>query len=457
MTQKLFPTVLRSLRHRNFRLFTFGQSISLLGTWIQQVALSWLVYRLTNSAALLGVVAFAAQGPTFVLAPIAGAIADRANRHRLLIFIQSCMMVQALVLGFLVLSGHVQIWQIVVLSAVLGSLSGFDIPVRQSFLVEMVDGKEDLSNAIALNSSMFNGARLVGPAIAGFAIAVVGEAWCILINGFSYIAVLAALFAMRVRVQKRVVDEARVFTHIREGFVYAFGFAPIKAVLLLVATVSLLGVPFSVLLPVFATDILGGGAKSLGLLVSASGLGALCAALYLASRRSVRGLSRVITFAATLFGGSLMVFSSSRVLPLSLMALTAAGFGMMLQMASSNTFLQTVVDDDKRGRILSMYTMAYIGIAPMGSLLAGAVAQRIGAPATVMIGGFACLVGAGLFARQLPAFREQVRPIYRRMGIIPEVATGIQAATQTAATLEEGARDPVGEDGPLLVDEAGRR
>jgi len=404
---------------------------------MQQVALSWLVYRMTNSAVLLGVVAFAAQGPTFVLAPIAGAIADRSNRHRLLVIIQTAMMLQALLLGFLVLSGRIEIWQIVVLSAVLGALSGFDIPVRQSFLVEMVEGKEDLSNAIALNSSMFNGARLVGPAIAGFAIALVGEGWCILINGLSYIAVLAALLAMKVRTHKRVVDEARVFTHIREGFVYAFSFDPIKAVLLLVAVVSLLGVPFSVLLPVFATDVLGGGAKSLGLLVSASGLGALCAALYLASRETVRGLSRVITFAALLFGVSLLVFSVSRVMWLSLIALVFAGFGMMLQMASSNTFLQTVVDDDKRGRVLSLYTMAYIGIAPIGSLLAGSVAQRIGAPATVAIGGIACVAAAGLFARQLPAFREQVRPIYRRMGIIPEVATGIQAATQSAAPHEE--------------------
>ncbi|MEX2283118.1 MAG: MFS transporter [Gemmatimonadota bacterium] len=421
--------VLRSLKYRNFRLFTIGQSISVIGSWVQQVAVGWLVYRLTDSALMLGLVSFAAQGPTFVLAPLAGAIADRANKHRLLIITQTLMMVQALVLAALVLSGTIVIWHLVLLSVALGCLSGFDIPVRQSFLVEMVDGKEDLSNAIALNSSMFNAARLVGPAIAGILITVVGEGVCILLNGLSYSAVLWALLAMRIQRRSVTGEKTPVFAQIREGFTYAFSFPPIRAVLLLVAVVSLLCVPFSVLLPIYAGRILGGDARVLGLLISATGAGALAAALYLASRESVRGLSKVITFSALLFALALLLFSFSRVLWLSMLALVLAGFGMMLQMAASNTFLQTIVDDDKRGRILALYTMAYIGTAPVGSLLMGWVAQRLGAPATIAGGAAISLIAAAAFGRKLPDFRAQVRPIYRQLGIIPEVATGIQAAT----------------------------
>src|SRR5262245_8670724 len=317
----LFNAVLRSLRHRNFRLFTIGQSISLIGTWMQQVAVGWLVYRMTDSALLLGLVSFAAQGPTFILAPLGGALADRGNRRRLLLIIQALMMIQALALAGLVLSGKVQIWQIVGLSAMLGCLSGFDIPIRQSFLVEMVEGREDLSNAIALNSSMFNGARLIGPAIAGFAIALVGEGVCILINGLSYIAVLAALFAMRLKPRILHPHTEPMISQIREGFSYAFGFAPIRSVLLLVAVVSLFGVPFSVLLPIVAGNVLHGDAKTLGALVSASGAGALTAALYLAGRQTVRGLSRVITLSCTTFGIALILFSFSRGLWLSVPAL----------------------------------------------------------------------------------------------------------------------------------------
>lgn len=432
----LITAVLRSLRHRNFRLFTIGQSISLLGTWMQQVAVGWLVYRLTDSALLLGLVAFAAQGPTFVLAPIAGAMADRSNRHRVLLVVQTLMMVQALVLAALVLSGRIEIWHILLLSALLGCLSGFDIPVRQSFLVEMVEGREDLSNAIALNSSMFNAARLVGPALAGFGITLFGEGWCILLNGVSYIAVLSALLAMRIKPRPHVSAREPVLARIREGFHYAFGFPPIRAVLLLVAVVSLVGVPFSVLLPVIAATVLHGDAKTLGVLVSATGLGALTAALYLAARRTVRGLSGVITYSASLFGLALLAFSWSRNLWLSALTLVIAGFGMMLQMAASNTFLQTIVEDDKRGRILALYTMAYIGTAPLGSLLLGWSAQKIGAPLTLALGGVACVGGAAAFGSKLEDFRAQVRPVYRRLGIIPEVATGIQAATQTQTSEE---------------------
>jgi MFS family permease len=435
-SDSLTSAVLRSLRHRNFRLFTIGQSISVLGTWMQQVAVGWLVYRLTDSALLLGLVAFAAQGPTFVLAPIAGAIADRSNRRRVLLIVQSLMMMQALILAALVLTDRIHIWHIVVLSAALGCLSGFDIPVRQSFLVELVSGREDLSNAIALNSSMFNGARLVGPALAGFLISLVGEGVCILLNGVSYIAVLAALVAMRLEPRPIPVAREPVLAQIREGFRYAFGFPPIRAILLLIAVVSLIGVPFSVLLPLIAGRVLHGDAKTLGVLVSATGLGALSAALYLASRQTVRGLGNIITYSAALFGLSLLAFSWSRVLWLSSITLVLAGAGMMMQMAASNTFLQTIVEDDKRGRILALYTMAYIGTAPLGSLLLGWSAQHIGASLTIAIGGLLCLASAGVFGSQLEGFRAQVRPIYRRLGIIPEVATGIQAATQ-GETVEE--------------------
>jgi MFS family permease len=427
----LSHAVLRSLKHRNFRLFTIGQSVSLVGSWVQQVAVGWLVYRLTDSALMLGLVSFAAQGPVFVLAPLAGAIADRANRQRLLLIVQSLMMVQALVMAGLVLSGHIVIWHVVVLSALLGCLSGFDIPIRQSFLVEMVSGKEDLSNAIALNSSMFNAARLVGPVIAGLSISLVGEGVCILLNGLSYIAVLWALLAMRIQHRPPSTEKEPVFARIREGFSYAFGFPPIRAVLVLVAVVSLLGVPYSVLLPIYAGRLLGGDARMLGILISSTGLGALSAALYLASRQSVRGLARIITISATLFSAALLVFSVSRTLWLSVPALVLAGFGMMLQMASSNTFLQTIVDDDKRGRVLALYTMAYIGVAPLGSLLMGVIAQKVGAAITIAVGGSACLIAAAVFGRNLPDFRAQVRPIYRQMGIIPEVAAGMQAATTT--------------------------
>jgi MFS family permease len=428
---------LRALRHRNFRLFTVGQSISLVGSWMQQLAMGWLVYKLTGSAFLLGLVAFAAQGPSFILAPFAGVLADRSNRHRIVITTQVLMMAQAAVLTVLVMTGTVRFWHVLALSAFFGAVNAFDIPARQSFLLEMVAGRDDLANAIALNSSMFNGARLVGPAVAGFMIALFGEGIAFLLNTVSYLAVIGALLAMSIAPRPRVKSSENVLTTLRAGFSYAFGFPPIRHVLTLVAGVALFGVPFTVLMPVFAVEVLHGDARSLGLLVSATGLGALSGALYLAARETVRGLSRVITFSATLFGLSLVGFACSRALPLSCALLVLAGFGMMVQMAASNTFLQTVVEDDKRGRIMSLYTVAYIGVAPLGSLLAGFLAQRVGAPLTIGIGGAVCVIGAGLFARQIPRFRELVSPIYRQLGIIPELASGIQAATQLTTPPEE--------------------
>ena len=427
----------RALRYRNFRLFITGQSISLVGNWMQQVAMGWLVYRLTNSAFLLGLVAFGAQGPSFLLAPFAGVLADRLNRRRMIIGAQVVMMIQASILTALVLTGAVEFWHVLVLSSVFGCASAFDVPARQSFLLEMIDNRSDLPNAIALNSSIFNAARLVGPAIAGFMIAQFGEGIAFLCNALSYIAVLVALFAIRVAPRPRKPGAARIFATLHEGFSYAFNFAPIRDVLLLVAVVALFGVPYSVLMPVIAVNTLNGDARTLGFLMSATGFGALSGALFLAARETVRGLSRVVVSSATLFGCSLIGLAFSRWLPLSCVLLVLAGFGMMVQMAASNTFLQTIVHDDKRGRIMSLYTMAFIGMSPFGSLLAGALAERIGASVTIAAGGFICLVAVLLFARRIPVFRELVRPIYMQLGIIPEVASGIQAATRLTTETEE--------------------
>ncbi|MEX1184136.1 MAG: MFS transporter [Gemmatimonadota bacterium] len=432
---------LRAFRHRNFRLFTAGQSISLVGTWMQQVAIGWLVYRLTGSAFLLGLVSFVSLGPGFFIAPIAGELADRFNKHRIVIAAQAAMMVQALVLGGLVVTDRIDVGWIIVLMGTLGIASGFDVPTRQAFLIDMVGDREDLPNAIALNSSIFNAARLVGPAIAGFAIAAVGEGWVILINGVSYIAVIASLLAMRLPPPTRARGRGAVLRRVGDGFTYAWHFTPIRVVLALVGVIGLLGVPFTVLLPVIATDVLHGGPRTLGLLMSATGLGALSGALFLASRRSVRGLGRVIVVTAVLFGTSLVLLAFARSVAVAIPLLALAGFGMMAQMASSNTVLQTLVQDDMRGRVMSFYSMAHMGTAPLGSLIIGLLAGRIGAPAAIGAGGAACVVAGLYFGKQLPILREIVRPIYARMGILPEVARGLQAATHQATTDTD--------DGPL--------
>jgi MFS family permease len=418
----------RALRHRNFRLFTFGQSVSLIGTWMQNVAVGWLVYRLTGSAFLLGLLGFVSQGPNFLLAPIAGVLADRFDKRRIVLITQSAMMVQAFVLAALVLTDRITITWVLVLMGVLGAATGFDIPGRQSFLVELVEDRDDLPNAIALNSSIFNAARLLGPAIAGLVVAAVGEGICILINAVSYAAVLIALLAIRVPRRQRARRTA-VIQGLMEGVRYAYRLRPMRAILLLVAFVSLVAVPFTVLLPIIATGVLGGGAETLGFLMSASGLGALAGALYLASRTTVRGLGRLMTFAATAFGVGLIGTSLSRVLWLSLLCLALAGFGMMVQMASSNTVLQTLVDDDKRGRVMSLYSMAFIGVSPIGSLLLGTLAAMVSASAAFAVSGTACILAAIVFGAHVPSLRQTIRPIYVRLGIIPEVARGVQAVT----------------------------
>lgn len=427
----------RALAHRNFRLFFFGQSISLIGTWMQQIAMVWLVYRLTNSAVLLGVVGFAAQVPIAVLAPFAGVLTDRWNRHRTLLLTQTLAMLQALAMMGLAMSGLTVVWPIVVLSVFLGCVNALDMPTRQAFLAEMVDSKENLANAIALNSSMFNAARLIGPSIAGFVIGLVGEGVCFFLNAVSYLAVLAALLAMRLPPQKAAAPQTEVLHGLREGLRYAFGFPPIRAILLILTLISFGGMPLMILLPVFATDVLHGGPDTFGLLQAASGVGALVSAILLASRKTVLGLGRLIAVTAALFGVGMIGFAFSTRLWLSMLLLLVTGFATVFLMAACNTILQTIVEEDKRGRVMSLYTLAFLGTAPPGSLLSGVLARSIGAPATVMLGGAACLVGALVFARQLPQVREHVRPIYRRAGILPEVSKGLQSATEMTIPPED--------------------
>jgi MFS family permease len=427
-----FQAIIRTLSYRNFRLFFVGQGISLIGTWMQQVAMSWLVYRLTDSAFMLGFISFATRIPIFLTSPFLGVLADRWNRHRIVVITQSLSMLQALVLAFLVLTHLVQIWHLIVLSLFIGMVNALDIPSRQSFLVEMVERKEDLGNAIALNSSLVNAARLMGPTVAGILIAVVGEGLCFLINGISYAGVIVALLMMKLTPSKVERKHLPMFREFREGARYAYGFAPTRSILLLLSLVSLMAMPFMVLLPIFAVSIYHQGAGGLGFLTGATGAGALVGAIFLATRNSVLGLGRMIFTAAIVFGAGLLVFSHLPLFWAALGLLSVASFGMMVFLASSNTVLQTIVEDDKRGRLMSFYAMSFMGVAPFGSLLAGALASRIGAQNTVMAGGLICVVGGLWFAKRLPKLRAMVRPIYVQKGILREIATGIQSATDQA-------------------------
>jgi len=418
----------RALRHRNYRLFFGGQGISLIGTWMTRVATSWLVYRLTGSAFLLGLVSFASQIPILLLGPFAGVWVDRLNRRRVLVITQILSMLESFALAVLALAKIITVREIIVLNLFQGAINAFDMPARQSFVVEMVENSDDLGNAIALNSSLVNGARLIGPSVAGILIALVGEGYCFLIDGFSYMAVIASLIAMVVVVRPREGRHGNVLSELREGWDYVLGFQPISSILLLLALISLVGMPYTTLMPIFASKILHGGPHTLGFLMAAVGVGALSGAVRLAARPSVRGLGRVIPMTAAGFGASLIAFSASHLQWLSLLLLVVTGFCFMQQMAASNTILQTVVDDDKRGRVMSFYAMSFQGIAPFGSLFAGAVASRIGAPHTLMIGGLLCVFGAALFAMQLPAMRKLIRPIYIERGIIPQVATAVASS-----------------------------
>lgn len=413
---------LRALRHPNFRLFFCGQSLSLIGSWMTRLATSWLVYRLTGSSFLLGVVTFAGQIPTFCLAPVAGVWVDRWQRRRVLLVTQLLAALQSLMLAGLTLSGRITVSEIVWLSIFQGLINGFDMPARQSFLVQMVDGRTDLSNAIALNSTMVNGARLLGPALAGIVIAAVGEGYCFLIDGLSYFAVIASLLAMKIEVRAVGKSAVGVFGQLKEGWTYVSAFAPIRTVLLSFAIISFIGVPYTVLMPVFAAKILHGGPHTLGFLMGAAGVGSIFAALSLAARKSVRGLYKVIPTVAAVFGGGLIALSFSRNYWLSLALMGVTGFGMMQFAAASNTVIQTIVEEDKRGRVMSYYTMAYMGASPFGSLLAGGLAPVIGAPGTVLLCGIGCIAGALWFWFQLPKLRPVIRPIYRQLGIPPAMS-----------------------------------
>ena len=408
----------RSLRSRNFRLFFFGQAISLIGTWMQATAIAWLVWRLSLSPMLLGIVGFVSQAPSFVVTPFAGVVIDRINRHHVVILTQFFSMLQALTLAVLMFTGWLEIWHIIVLSLCMGIINAVDVPARQSFIVQMIDHREDLTNAIALNSSMFNGARLIGPAIAGFIIAWAGEGVCFLVNGLSYIAVLGGLLIMRVPKYVKPVQKPAVLEHLREGFRYAFGFPPVRTLLFLLALVSMTGASYSQLLPIFAQDILHGDSRAQGFLVSSVAVGALTGALYLAGRRSVLGLGRVIPIAAMVLGFGLIGLGLSENFWLTLLVMPAIGLGLMMQMASTNTLIQTMVDDDKRGRVMSLYAMAFMGTMPLGSLLAGTLAHYIGAPMVVILGGICCILGALVFLRKLPALRVLARPVYVERGIL---------------------------------------
>jgi MFS family permease len=409
----------RALRHRNFQLFFAGQSISLIGTWMTRLATSWLVYRLTHSALLLGIVSFVGQIVAFALAPFAGVWVERLDRRKLLVWTQAAGAVQSLALAALTLAHVITLWEIMILAALQGLINAFDMPGRQSFLIHMVDDRNDLSNAIAINSSMANGARLIGPAIAGLVIAAAGEGWCFLIDGVSYIAVIASLLMMRIKLSNVRRSAAGMLEQMREGWDYVSTFRPIRSILLLFAFLSLMGWPYSVLLPVFAGEVLHGGPHTLGWLTGASGVGALISAISLALRKSVVGLTRMAQVAAATLGSALILFGFSHTLWISMVLMVFAGFGLIQSASVSNTVIQSLVPEDKRARVMSYYTMAFFGAAPFGSLFAGALAHRIGAPHTVIVTGAFCVAGSLWFTFELPKIRALMRPVYLEMGLLP--------------------------------------
>ena len=440
-----WQAVARALRHRNFQLFFSGQLISLIGTWMQTVAQSWLVYRLTGSGIKLGAVGFASQIPVFLFAPLGGMVADRSNRKHVVIATQVASMLLAFVLAALTLTHTVQVWHIFVLAALLGVVNAFDIPGRQSFLVDMV-GKEDLMNAIALNSSMFNGARVIGPAVAGVLVARLGEGWCFFVNGASYIAVITGLLLMNVPAPVRVSAKASPWEHMLEGFQFVNRTAPIRALMVLLGLVSVTGMPYVVLMPIFADKILhdGGqefasligshdlGAVRLGILMGSAGVGALLGALTLAVRSGVKGLGTWISVSCAGFGVSLMLFAFSKSFWLSVLLLMPVGYFIMLQMASSNTLIQVMVPDALRGRTMAVYSMMFMGMAPIGALLGGALSDRLGARLTVAIGGLASLAGAWWFAVQLPKIRVEARQL-----IIAQAMAGGEPAEEMTGPVAE--------------------
>jgi MFS family permease len=417
-TQSRRPGIARALSSRNYRLFFGGQSVSLVGTWITRIATSWLVYRLTGSAFLLGVVGFCSQIPTLVISPFAGVLIDRWNRHTVLVVTQILSMLQSLALAILAFTGVINVTEILILQLAQGAINSFDTPARQAFVVEMVEDRSYLSNAIALNSTMVNASRIIGPSIGGVIIALAGEGWCFMLDAISYVAVIASLLAMHVTRAEREPITTHVMEELRTGLRYIKGSLPIRTALILLAVVSMMSMPYTVLMPAIATQTLHGGAHTLGFLMTASGVGALIGALYLAARVSVIGLEDVSAAATVTFGLALIGFALSRQLWLSLAILPIVGAGFMVQMASINTRIQTLVDERLRGRVMAYYVMAFLGTAPIGSLLAGMVAARIGSEYTILFGGTASVVAGIWFASRLPKLRAAMRPIYITRGVM---------------------------------------
>jgi len=422
MVQQIF----RTLKYRNYRLFFFGQTISLIGTQVQYVAISWLAYRLTGSAAMLGLVNFVSRSPTFFFAPLAGLWADRADRHKAMIWIQSLEMAQAAFLAFLALTGHVRVWHLFTLGFFLGVINGFEVPIRQSFIYETVEKKEDLGNALALNTTMIQLSFLLGPVLAGTIVAWVGEGWCFLINAVSFIAVLGGLIAMRLPRKTPASFQAKHGQAFRDGFRHAFGTIPLRYLLLLMALISLTGHPYQVLLPVFAKQVLKGGPDTLGWLGSAAGLGALAGTLYLASRKTLRGLEKRAVFAIILFGSGLILFSFSRNLVLSMALMVPVGMGSAMQITACQTLIQAMVDDEMRGRVMSFYTMAFMGTVPFGGMLYGLLSDRITAPTTVLVGGLFCVAAGTFFLMRLSHYKFHAIPILIRKGINVEGCTAFK-------------------------------
>ncbi len=408
---------LRALRHRNFRLFLGGQIFALIGYWIQMVAQSWLLYRLTDSATLLGVLAFASSLPILLLAPVAGWWADRCNLHRTMFATQVLELLQAATLAALALAGILAPWHIITLAMVMGILVAIELPIRHAYLLELVDGKEDLPNAIALTSLMANSGRMVGPALAGVLIGVLSEAHCFLINAFTYVAVLISFLMIRVTALPREPSKQRLVSGLREGFAYSWNLLPIRALLLTLMVVALLATPYSTLMPVMVREVFQGDSRLMGWLMSASGAGAICATLYLASRKNARGLIRLIIFTVLAAGTALALFANAPSVWIALPLLSVVGFGILATSVSVNTILQTIVDDDKRGRVMSLYTAAFLGVMPFGGLVAGALADLIGPRATLTIGGLSCVAAALFLASNRHRLREQIRPIYERLGV----------------------------------------
>ncbi len=399
--------LLRALRYRNYRLFFMGQGISLIGTWMQNIAMGWFVYRLTSSGFLLGLISFSHSIPSFFLGPFAGVVVDRLNRRKLLIILQLLLMLQAVILGILVIGNQISVNALIILSTFSGIVNAFDAPARQSFVLDLIERKEDLGNAIALNSSIFNGARLIGPSIAGFLIKAVGEGWCFVINGISFLAAIVALFLMRLNQQDLKTARNHFYEEFKEGVKYSFEFTPIRTILIYTTLVSFVAMPYAVLLPIYAKDIIHGGPQTLGFLMGAIGVGALVGAFFLASRRNTNGVGQIITTGGIIFSIGLLIFSFSRNFYFSLILLLFCGFGMMTQMACSNTVLQSIADDDKRGRVISFYTMSFLAFSPFGSLIAGTMASRYGAQRTLLLGAIICLVSVALFSRILYQLKKK--------------------------------------------------